>query len=77
MEIFKLIGDKVVEGLVNVYLGGIYYFCGDFEKVLEYYRFNFVIIRELENKGGEGRLVEKVGNIYFEFGDYNKVIECY
>ena len=74
LEISKPTGERAAEGLANAHLGSIYHSREDYEKA---HGFNLAINRELENKGGEGRSVEKVGNIHFQIGNYNKAIECY
>ncbi|REJ40695.1 MAG: tetratricopeptide repeat protein [Microcystis flos-aquae DF17] len=56
-------------------LGNVYYFLGEYQKVIEFYQQSLAITREIGDRGGEANSYDNLGIVYGLLGEYQKAIE--
>ncbi|MFN7569545.1 MAG: CHAT domain-containing protein [Microcystis sp.] len=77
LPLWRNLGDKAQEALINLALGRVYDLLGFKPKALEYFNQALPIYQSLKDRKGEARLLNNIGGVYSDLGEKQKALDYY
>ncbi len=77
LPLWRNVGDKAQEALINLALGRVYNLLGFKPKALEYYNQALPIYQALKDRAGEATTLNNIGGVYNDLGEKQKALDYY
>ncbi|TRV64305.1 MAG: tetratricopeptide repeat protein [Microcystis panniformis Mp_MB_F_20051200_S6D] len=77
LPLWRNLGDKAQEALINLALGRVYDLLGFKPKALEYYNQALPIYQSLKDRSGEATTLNNIGGVYDALGEKQKSLDYY